>query len=234
MNINWYTLTNSFQLTTMTETKTGVTLNPTSASPVLKTMVNITLESTFPYTLAREDFSVNATNISSPEYFRQMNVVAVDDANKMISVMFGGAHSGDYAVNIRHSAYGLVDTEGLIFNVGSTVTSVSPQTGSIYGGTLVTIQGTNFGTVATDNPVQISTLGAVGSIDCLVQTTSANEITCRVAPTVKADGTTGKMITFLKVSEEAVCTPNSTCTWTYNTPTATVTGAAAAWNSVSG
>jgi hypothetical protein len=33
------------------------------------------------------------------------------------------------------------------------VTNISPQEGSRFGGTLVTITGTNFGTVPTDNPV---------------------------------------------------------------------------------
>jgi hypothetical protein len=60
----------------------------------------------------------------------------------------------------------LVETAGLVLTVGSNVTSYYPMTGSIYGGTLLTITGTNFGSEFTDNPVQISTLGAVGSVDC--------------------------------------------------------------------
>jgi len=31
--------------------------------------------------------------------------------------------------------------------------SISPKQGSIYGGTLLTIKGSNFGNVYTDNPV---------------------------------------------------------------------------------
>ena len=46
-----------------------------------------------------------------------MNVIGVDDANKIITVMFGGAWSGDYFISIRHSAYGLVNTKGLNFVV---------------------------------------------------------------------------------------------------------------------
>jgi hypothetical protein len=30
------------------------------------------------------------------------------------------------------------------------------------------------------------------------------------------------MITFLKTSEEALCVPNETCTWTYKAPSATL------------
>jgi hypothetical protein len=111
------------------------------------------LESDFPYTLDKADFSVNMTNITNPDYSRPCNVLEVDDAAKTITVMFGGAWSGEYRVDIRHSAFGLVDTSGTTFTVGSTVTAITPVTGSMYGGTLLTITGTNFGTEITDNPV---------------------------------------------------------------------------------
>jgi hypothetical protein len=71
-------------------------LTPASANPTLKTKLNITLASSFPYTLSKSDFSVNATNITNPSYFRQMNVIAADDATKTLTVMFGGAWSGLY------------------------------------------------------------------------------------------------------------------------------------------
>ena len=54
----------------MSTIKSGLTLDPASANPTLKTKINITLESDFPHTLDRADFSVNATNISNPTYFR--------------------------------------------------------------------------------------------------------------------------------------------------------------------
>jgi hypothetical protein len=71
-----------------------------------------------------------------------------------------------------------------MLDVSSTVTSVSPQTGSIYGGTMLTITGTNFGTVPTDNPVSIVYGGAVGSTACFVKTISSTKITCRVDPSI--------------------------------------------------
>jgi hypothetical protein len=137
----------------MSNKKSGVVLVPDSASPVLKTKVNITLESTFPYSLVKEDFSVNATNLTNPTYFRQMNVIAVDDATKTLTCLFGGAWSGRYILSVRHRVFGLVDNKDLIFTVGSNVTNVSPDWGSKYGGSLLTITGKNFGTVPTDNPV---------------------------------------------------------------------------------
>jgi hypothetical protein len=83
---------------------------------------------------------------------------------------------------------------------------VTPKTGSINGGTVLTIIGENFGTVITDNPVQISYNGGVGSTNCYVLTTEATKITCRVDDTIKKDaGESGTVIVFLKTSEEAVC-----------------------------
>jgi hypothetical protein len=67
--------------------------------------------------------------------------------------MFGGAYSGIYSVQVRHAHFGLVDTSHIRFDVGSTMTSYSPNTGSIYGGTLITIHGTNWSKYKQDNPV---------------------------------------------------------------------------------
>jgi hypothetical protein len=226
ININGLAVSNSLSFSTMSDTKSGMALIPSTASPVLKSKVNITLDPTFPYVLEKSDFSVNATNISNPEYFRQMNVIAVDDANKVISVMFGGAYSGDYRISVRHRVFGLLDTTGLTFIVGANVTSISPTSGSIYGGTLVTITGSNFGNVITDNPVQISTLGGVGSTNCYVQTTNNDTITCRVDTSrVQTPQVTGKLVTFLKTSEEAKCEATGNCDFTYVTPEANVNSA---------
>jgi hypothetical protein len=98
-----------------------------------------------------------------------MNVIALDDSTKTITCMFGGAWSGLYQIDIRHKSYGLVYSDGLILDVSSKVTSYYPTSGSIYGGTKLTITGTNFGKEFTDNPVQISTLGAVGSVNCFLE-----------------------------------------------------------------
>ena len=82
-----------------------------------------------------------------------MNVIAVDNATNTITCMFGGAWSGKYWITIRHSQYGYLDTKDIILTVGSNVTSITPKYGSIYGGTLLKIKGTNFGKEFTDNPV---------------------------------------------------------------------------------
>jgi hypothetical protein len=100
-----------------------------------------------------------------------MNVIAVNDTAKTITAMFGGAESkyGPFKIWIRHSATGLIESDGLVLDVNAYVDSYSPTVGSIYGGTLLTITGRNFGTEITDNPVQLSSNGGIDSIDCYVQ-----------------------------------------------------------------
>lgn len=106
-------------------------------------------------------------------------VVKVDDSTKKLTIKFGGALSGLYNVEIVHKQWGLLDTEALTLTVESYVSSITPLTGSIYGGTLLTITGKNFGTVATDNPVELFLQGKP-STKCYVQETSATQIKCRI------------------------------------------------------
>lgn len=151
--INGQTVSNSQVFDMKAAVISGTSITPSSVSPVLKTEVTVQLDSDFPFTLNRDDFTINATDQTNSSYIRYLKVVSVDDAAKTIVAKFGGAWSGTYDVTIRHAVYGLVETSSLVLDVGSEVTSVSRNTASIYGGTLLTIVGTNYGTVYTDNPV---------------------------------------------------------------------------------
>jgi len=122
-------------------------------SPVLKTKITVQLGSDFPHTLEKGDFSMNVTSVADSSYIRYLNVIEVNDSAKSFTAMFGGAYSGEFNIHIRHSQYGLIDTSGMTLDVSGSVTSFSPTTGSIYGGTLLTITGSNFGNEITDNPV---------------------------------------------------------------------------------
>ena len=153
VEINGQILGNSLSVTMKSDVKTSTTITPSSVSPVLKTRVSIQLESDFPFTLDRGDFSINATITTNSSYVRYLNVVEVDDSAKSMVALFGGAESGTFQISIRHKEYGLVGTDGLVLDVSSSVTSYSPSSGSIYGGTVLTVTGTNFGTEKTDNPI---------------------------------------------------------------------------------
>lgn len=101
----------------------------------------------------KKDFSAIIVNSSDSSIFKQLNVIAVNDTLKTVTFMYGGAWSGKYNLSVRHSQYGLINTRGLYLTVGSNITSITPSIGSIYGGSLLTITGTNFGDEITDNPV---------------------------------------------------------------------------------
>jgi len=142
-------------------------MTPVSVSPVLRTNINFTLDSNFPFTLKGDDFEVDFISRSNNTYIRKSRVVEVYDAQKIITVKFGGAISQNFDVQITHKQFGRIDTKGNMLTVGSNTTSIVPMTGSIYGGTMVTIKGTNFGTTATDNPVELFRLGEK-SVKCFV------------------------------------------------------------------
>jgi hypothetical protein len=97
---------------------------------------------------------------------------------------------------------GRIDTDLIELLVHSTVTSVSPTRGSVYGGALVTITGENFSDEPLDNPVKI------GDHYCYVETSSSTEITCRTDYLLDQEAGDELIIVFLKTSEEAYVEEN--------------------------
>jgi hypothetical protein len=105
------------------------------------------------YTLKKTDFKAMIVNSTDSTKFKLLNVIDANDTEKTLTFMYGGAWSGLYNLSLRHSILGLINTKGLYVTVGSNITSISPNVGSIYGGTLLTITGTNYGSEITDNPI---------------------------------------------------------------------------------
>jgi len=103
VKINGQTVTNTLKFAMKPSVKSGMSLIPSSVSPVLKTNITIQLESDFPFTLSKDDFTVNATNQTNTTYIRYLKVIDVDDASKTIVAKFGGAWSGTYDVSVRHA-----------------------------------------------------------------------------------------------------------------------------------
>lgn len=168
MTINGVTVPISGKFETKDENENSLSMTPLSVNPVLKRFINFTLDSNFPYTLNADDFRVSVHSKSAPNYMKRMNVVRVDDSKKLLECKFGGAISGDYNVKIHHKQWGLIDTSTLLLKVESHVSSITPTLGSVHGGTLVTLKGINWGSQKTDNPVEISYNGALGSTKCFV------------------------------------------------------------------
>ena len=80
------------------------------------------------------------------------------------------------------------------------MTDFQPRSGSTLGGTLVTITGRHFGTVATDNPVKI------GNNYCYVLTTMDTEITCRIGDlSNQSADSSALLLVFARATEEMQC-----------------------------
>lgn len=78
---------------------TVVSLTPPTASPVLKTTLDIKLDSSYPYTLARTDFRVYTVGTAGT--VKELRVKSVDDATKTLTVAFGGALSKESPYSLR-------------------------------------------------------------------------------------------------------------------------------------
>ena len=72
-----------------------------------------------------------------------------------IDVKYGGAYSGIYDLKVTSGLNKNVLTAGVTFEAKIQVTDFQPKQGSRLGGTIVTITGSHFSDVITDNPVKI-------------------------------------------------------------------------------
>ena len=194
-------------------------ITPNSVSPVIKGNMTLTVTG-FTQTLSITDLEVSL--VSTTKVY-PMNVIEVDTANKAyIRVRYGCAESGTYKVIVSSKSFGNFDTTGITVTTQGKVTDFTPKQGSIHGGTLVTILGSHFSTVKTDNPVRI------GYTDCLVESTTPTEIQCRTLPKEGIVPGPEQLVVFLRTFEEAVCAEASDCMFTW-VDTAKVTSFSADW-----
>jgi hypothetical protein len=215
---------------------TGVT--PASLSPILKQSITITLANGYPETLSDpSDFKASLVCTDTDCDYKEtiMWIQSVNDATKELTVKFPGAPSGNYNIKLVSRARGIVDTTALNVVTEARVDTISTLTGSKFGGGLVTITGINFSDDKYDNPIMI------GNYNCLVQTTSANEITCRVEtiednPMNVNDG----LYVFLSTSEEVPFADDPVAndgtkisnSWSWVTPAETVNSATVSFDDV--
>lgn len=136
--------------------QSGQTVSPNSVNPVISQVLTVTLESTYPETLTSTDeFSATLISADDPDFTRTLYVMSVNDADKSLTIKFPGADSGNYNIFLVGAGVGRIDKGPLAITVGSQVTGISPLSGSVLGGTLVTIDGINFSDDKYDNPVKV-------------------------------------------------------------------------------
>lgn len=91
-------------------------------------------------------------------YIRDLYVMRVDNNAKTLTVKFNGAPPAQYYFALTSNSasnYGRLDTSAVSFQTSSVITAVSPKSGSVFGGTLLTITGTNFSTIISDQAVKV-------------------------------------------------------------------------------
>jgi hypothetical protein len=199
------------------EAEMATYLVPDNASPVLKSEIMINLWTSYPETLVTTDFTVVLYSLNDTTYERELYVMAANDTEKSLKIKFPGAYSGLYTMQVSSRQHGRIDSDQLFLDVYGRVTSITPSTGSKYGGALITIYGENFSDDPLDNPVMI------GENYCYVQTSSPTEITCRTD--LLTDQLVGEetFIVFLKTSEEAGTPNGDDVIFTYVEPSANIT-----------
>lgn len=145
---------------------------------------------------------------------RPLRVVDVDSTAKTITVKYGGAYTGTYDLVVANQDGNIYCD--LTFEVIFEVTDFSPKQGSQFGGTLVTITGSHFSNVATDNPVKIGYEYISGTDHyCYVVETSEYEIKCRTAVDYGRVASTTSLIVFAGTYEEATCSVLNSCDYEY-------------------
>lgn len=201
----------SLSITLLAAALNAVGIQPSSVSPVLRTELIVYLDTGYPDVMVAEDFTAVLYSNDDEDIERDLYIMSADDSQKSLTVKFPGAPSGSYYLVISSENYGRLDSDFQL-DVHGTMHSVTPLSGSKYGGALVTITGENFSNEPLDNPVKI------GDHYCYVITTSPTEITCRTD--MLHDQAAGEQIVlvFLKTSEEAGTLDGENILFNFQTP----------------
>ena len=212
-----------------------MTVDKTDVSPILKQTLTFTVDKDkFTDPLLKNELTVQL--LGGNNYVRDLYIMSVVDTAslKTFTVKFNGAPVGDYTFGITStspSRYGRLDTTGISFKTSSTITSISPTSGSVFGGTLLTITGTNFSTTLIDQAVNII-YSSVIFIGCDIVTATTTELTCRIRATgFAADETKSgnDVAVILAASSEAKC--EGTCKFDFVAPVATISSLTPAFDS---
>lgn len=215
-----------------TNTYSVLSVTPSSVSPVLKD--TLIIEISTDQTIVASDFAVFLVNSADATKNKELNVFEEDNVSnpKTISARFGGAWSGTYRVQVVSNSAGRFSST-IDLDVSGTVTGISPTSGSVFGGTKVTITGTNFDDDGLNNPVNIDTE------HCEIISSTPTEIVFRTPSTTSATGHAQEslpIIVALKTSEEAVCNDGGAgCVFEYASgQTPTITSATPSYSEADG
>lgn len=211
----------SLSLAQRTDIPKVVSIDKPDVSPVLKQTLTFTLQN-YADTLNAADLKVKVLN-AAVNYERDLYVMSVDNTAKTFTVKFNGAPINTYKIWVyanSASQYGILDTSAVSIMTSSTVSNITPTQGSVLGGSILTITGTNFSAEKTDQAV------TVAGTWCDILTVTTTQITCRIRNTgraVDAISDNNDVVVTLAASSESTCTAANNCKFAFKTPVATLT-----------
>lgn len=140
-------------------------ISPSRVSPIAeKLLITVQLYDEYPIdNMSVDDFTVTMVPVElelsylnvNNDGVRALKVVAVDTTSKTITIKYGGAYSGTYDLVIKSKTEGNLDTTATQLQVVFELLDVQPRTGSIYGGTKLTITGGPFTTEEMETVVKV-------------------------------------------------------------------------------
>lgn len=173
--------------------------------------------------MTKEDLSVTIVPVSlelthltiNNEGIRPLNVVAVDTTLKTITVKYGGTYSGTYDLVIKSTLNGNIDTTATQLKAVFEITGFTPTSGSIFGGSKITVQGGPFTEDLDDTIIKVGTNWWDGfNQQCYILTTSENEVTCRLPLDLNRQAKEYELLAISSTYEEANCEFND-CLFTF-------------------
>ena len=141
-----------------------------------------------------------------PESVRDCRITSLDDK---ITCNLDGGDKGGLSLHVLKqdmSRSVVSGPQANRFSFELEVDAVSPSSGPALGGTLITVTGKNFSSLASENEVFI---GANERDRCVVLTSSGSSITCRVSPLRKVTDTFDRQVSVsVRGSKRSDCTGN--------------------------
>jgi len=152
-----------------------VSVEPNKASPGEKKFIYITFDNSISkFIKDKNDLIVELRNKSNNQIYNLFIVDILEEGNK-IKIRYSGAPLGKYEITVKANENTNFNSN-LDFNIHITITSISPNEGSIEGGTLVNIKGENFLTEKLNQIVYIKNL------ICNYVNVTNTEINCLTSP----------------------------------------------------
>ena len=211
IQVNGHTVTSTAFSYSDAITPKITSLSPNNSSPVLKK--DLIINGTG-FDTVHTKFKVWLKPVSSKG--KEYECWVVSSTTTQITCRLSGGQAGDYLIKVHQAGigYSKPGTAGdNAFKYVIKVTSITPSSGSLEGGTVLTIVGENFSTITNENQVVI---GDSGLDYCIVTDATAIELKCKVNKPLEVLSGVQKVYVLGRAREEATCDMDNVCVYTFD------------------